>query len=137
MGQSILGNWTNLGAGTTTSNLKNNYSNVNVNYLGKRVDLDMQFLGLIMGDHSKSSIGTLFNTATIVGACTNIFGPEMPSKFVPSFRWGNSEDSADYDIQKVFETAKHVMKRRGVNIDQNYENLIKNVFSLAKEIEQI
>jgi UDP-N-acetylglucosamine diphosphorylase/glucosamine-1-phosphate N-acetyltransferase len=136
LGQSILGSWTNLGAGTTTSNLKNNYSNVNVDFFGKRKDISLQFLGLILGDHSKSAIGTLFNTATIIGACCNIFGHEMPSKFTPSFSWGSTKNQQIYQLDKAFETAKNVMERRGVFIDHSYMHQLKAVLDLANQFEQ-
>lgn len=136
MGQSILGSWTNLGAGTTTSNLKNNYSNVNVDFFGSRHDLDMQFLGLIMGDHSKCAIGTLFNTATIVGACSNIFGTGMPSKYVPSFTWGNSASAPKAQLEKIMETAERVMPRRNVAFTEKVRAVFTAAAALAAEVER-
>ena len=114
LGNSLIGEWCNLGADTNTSNLKNNYADVKIwNYEeDKFLTTGEQFCGLIMGDHSKSSINTMFNTGTIVGVCSNIFGSGFPRNFIPSFSWGGNKGFAEYNIDKVFEVNSKVMKRK-------------------------
>ena len=114
LGNSLIGEWCNLGADTNTSNLKNNYADVKIwNYEeDKFLTTGEQFCGLIMGDHSKSAINTMFNTGTIVGVCSNIFGSGFPRNFVPSFSWGGNKGFTEYNIDKVFEVNKKVMKRK-------------------------
>ncbi len=111
MGNAVLGEWCNLGADTNTSNLKNNYSNVSIwSYAEKAmVDTGLQFCGLIMGDHAKAGINTMFNTGTVVGVSANVFDGDFPPKHVPSFAWGKNER---YDLGKAIETAQRVMERR-------------------------
>lgn len=127
LGNSVLGSWTNLGAGATTSNLKNNYSNISMNYYGKTIQLDTQFMGLIFGDHSKAAINSTFNTATMVGVNTNIFGDEVPPKSVGSFEWGGQDASKKYELNKAKEVAKAVMGRRNVNFDEKQAKLFDDV----------
>ncbi len=114
LGNSVIGEWCNLGADTNCSNLKNNYSNVRVwDYPSNGfVDTGLQFCGLIMGDHSKTSINAMFNTGTVVGICTNVFGSGFPSKFIPSFSWGGVDTVATHRTDKAFETMERVMARR-------------------------
>lgn len=114
IGNSVLGEWCNLGADTNTSNLKNNYATVKVYnyYTQQSVDSGQQFCGLIMGDHSKSGINTMFNTGTVVGVASNIFGGGFPPTHIPSFSWGGSEGFEKYQINKFFETATKVYERR-------------------------
>ena len=114
LGNSLIGEWCNLGADTNTSNLKNNYADVKIwNYEeDKFLTTGEQFCGLIMGDHSKSAINTMFNTGTIVGVCSNIFGSGFPRNFIPSFSWGGNKGFAEYNIDKVFEVNSKVMKRK-------------------------
>lgn len=119
LGNSVIGEWCNLGADTNTSNLKNNYSNVRAwSYTeGQAVDTETQFCGLIMGDHSKSGINTMFNTGTVVGVCANIFGGDFPPKHIPSFSWGGSTGFTAYRFDKAMEVAEKVMARRKVHLD--------------------
>ena len=114
LGNSLIGEWCNLGADTNTSNLKNNYADVKIwNYdQNKFLSTGEQFCGLIMGDHSKSGINTMFNTGTVVGVCSNVFGSGFPRNFIPSFSWGGNKGFSNYKIEKVFEVNDKVMKRR-------------------------
>lgn len=114
LGDSVLGEWCNLGADTNVSNLKNNYLPVRVwSYVEARfIDTGLQFCGLIMGDHAKCGINTMFNTGTVVGAYANIFGEGYPRTFIPSFSWGGASGFSTHPIQKAAETASIVMSRR-------------------------
>jgi UDP-N-acetylglucosamine diphosphorylase/glucosamine-1-phosphate N-acetyltransferase len=116
LGNSIIGEWCNLGADTNSSNLKNNYSKLKV-YSFETKDFEktnLQFLGLIMGDHSKCGINTMFNTATVVGVSANIFGGDFPPKFIPNFSWGGSDGFEKFDLQKAILVSKAMMERRNV-----------------------
>lgn len=114
LGNSVLGEWCNLGADSNNSNLKNNYSKVKVwSYKEEQfINTGLQFCGLIMGDHSKCSINTMFNTGTVVGVSANIYGNGFPPKFVPSFSWGGSEGFKTYRIEEAVEVAQRVYERR-------------------------
>lgn len=126
LGNSVLGEWCNLGADTNNSNLKNNYSNVKLfNYLhNKQVDSGLQFCGLIMGDHSKSGINTMFNTGTVVGVGCNIYGGGFPPTHVPNFSWGGSEGLEAYKLEKLFETAERVFERRGMKFTEMEKDIL-------------
>ena len=130
MGNSIIGEWCNLGADTNTSNLKNNYSNVRVwSYATEQMeDTGLVFCGLIMGDHSKCSINTMFNTGTVVGVNANIFGSGFPPKFVPSFTWGGGESFSTYKFEKAIETAEKVCARRKIELSVSQKNILKKIF---------
>lgn len=129
LGNSVLGEWCNLGADTNNSNLKNNYSNVKLfNYLhNKQVDSGLQFCGLIMGDHSKSGINTMFNTGTVVGVGCNIYGGGFPPTHVPNFSWGGSEGLEAYKLEKLFETAERVFERRGLKFTDLEKDILKAI----------
>lgn len=116
LGNSVIGEWCNLGADTNSSNLKNNYSKVNAySYeTGNFEKTDIQFMGLIMGDHSKCGINTMFNTATVVGVSANIYGGDFPPKFIPSFSWGGADGFEKFELQKAIKAAKAMMGRRNV-----------------------
>jgi len=118
LGNAVIGQWCNLGADTNNSNLKNNYSEVKVwNYpKGGFLKTGLQFCGLIMGDHSKCGINTMFNTGTVVGVAVNIFGPGFPRNFIPSFSWGGAQGMDTYKMNKVVETAQLVMERRDIEL---------------------
>jgi len=133
LGHSYLGSWVNLGADTNNSDLKNNYSSVKFTINGKEVDSGTMFAGLIMGDHSKTGINTMFNTGTIAGISSNIFGSGYPSKFIPSFSWGGAGSMIAYNLQKSIETARKVMKRRNFEMPPEDENLFKKVFELTEK----
>ena len=138
LGNSVLGEWCNLGADTNTSNLKNNYGNIKVwDYSQKEiVDTGLQFCGLIMGDHSKSGINTMFNTGTVVGACANIFGGGFPDKFIPSFSWGGAAGFETYKLAKCFEVADKVMARRNVNFTKEDKEILTHLFEVTSEFRK-
>lgn len=132
IGHSYIGSWVNLGADTNNSDLKNNYSKIKITLSNKEVDSDCQFLGLMIGDHSKSAINTMFNTGTVVGFSSNIFASGFPEKYVPSFTWGGDKESTTYDINKAIQTAKIVTARRKIEFGQIDEALFKFIFELTK-----
>jgi UDP-N-acetylglucosamine diphosphorylase/glucosamine-1-phosphate N-acetyltransferase len=115
VGNSLIGEWCNLGADTNTSNLKNNYGKVSTYSYenAEEIPTDVQFMGLTMGDHSKCGINTMFNTASVIGVSVNLFGAGFPAKFVPSFSWGGEEGIVPYRIEKAIEYANAMMARRG------------------------
>ncbi|MBL7944369.1 MAG: GlmU family protein [Flavobacteriales bacterium] len=133
LGNSVIGEWCNLGADTNTSNLKNNYSNVRVfNYATNRdEDTGQLFHGLIMADHSRCGINTMFNTGTVVGVACNIFGAGFPAKHLPSFTWGGAEGQETYDLYKAMETAGRVMKRRGISFGPEWQSILAHIFNLT------
>lgn len=134
IGHSYLGTWVNIGADTNNSDLKNDYGNVKVYIDGEFVDSGSMFVGLTMGDHSKSGINTMFNTGTVVGVNCNIYGAGLPPKFVPSFSWGGAEDGfVTYRIDKAIEVAKRVMARRKVQFTEIDEKLFRKVFELTQD----
>lgn len=128
LGNSLIGEWCNLGADTNTSNLKNNYGKVKTySYQSKKLEqTDEQFMGLVMGDHSKSGINTMFNTATVVGVSTNVFGAEFPPKYLSSFQWG--QDNTVYSFEKAIESANNMMLRRGLELSPSEVQLMKYIF---------
>src|SRR5690554_1328063 len=130
LGNSVLGEWCNLGADTNNSNLKNNYAEVRLwNYQTESfARTGLQFCGLMMGDHSKCGINTMFNTGTVVGVSANIFGSGFPRNFVPSFSWGGSSGFTTYLTQKAFEVAKVVMARRKVEFTEVDSNILEHIF---------
>ncbi len=128
LGHSFLGSWVNLGAGSITSNLKNNYSKIQVHLAFGSVKTDLQFLGLLAGDHSKSAIGTRFNTSTIVGFSCNIFGSDFTEKFIPSFAWGSIDSKDVYELDKAVKVAKIVYARRNKEFTQTDYNLFLRIF---------
>ena len=134
LGHSYVGEWVNLGAGTTNSNLKNTYGNVkfySLNYKGM-VDTKKMFLGSFIGDHVKTSIGTLINTGSYIGIFSNVFGYLITPKFIPSFSWGKDKRC---DLKKLFEVAERVMKRRNVRMNLSYRELISKVYNISQNIE--
>ena len=130
LGNSVLGEWCNVGADTNTSNLKNNYAEVKLwNYHAERfTNTGLQFCGLMMGDHSKCGINTMFNTGTVIGVSANIFGSGFPRNFIPSFSWGGAAGFTTYQLIKVIEVAKVVMKRRELQFSEIDENILQHVF---------
>jgi len=130
LGNSVLGEWCNLGANTNTSNLKNNYSKVDIwSYEEKSmIPTGLQFCGLIMGDHSKSGINTMFNTGTVVGVSANIFGSGFPPKHIPSFAWGGAEGFEKYDLLKAQRTAATVTKRRQVEFYYSDKEMFEEIY---------
>jgi UDP-N-acetylglucosamine diphosphorylase/glucosamine-1-phosphate N-acetyltransferase len=136
LGHSYLGMWVNLGAGTNNSDLKNNYGNVTVEIDGQEVDSGSLFVGLFMGDHSKSGINSMFNTGTVVGVCCNIFGTDFPRKYVPSFSWGGSKSLTTYDLDRCAKVAAKVMERRERVLTVAGKRLMAGVFELTREERQ-
>ncbi|HET8858595.1 GlmU family protein [Marivirga sp.] len=134
IGNSVVGEWCNLGADTNTSNLKNNYANVKLwDYAkGGFKDTGLQFCGLMMGDHSKCGINTMFNTGTVVGVCSNIFGSGFPRNFIPSFAWGGAAGFMTFELNKAFEVAERVMERRGVSLEEREIKLLTEHFEESK-----
>jgi UDP-N-acetylglucosamine diphosphorylase/glucosamine-1-phosphate N-acetyltransferase len=132
LGHSYIGEWCNLGADTNTSDLKNNYSPVKVRINGNEVNSGQIFIGLIMGDHSKSGINTMFNTGSVVGVSSNIFGSGFPPKTIPSFAWVNSPASESYQWEKAIEVARIVMERRKVMLTPAYRQLLETIFDMTK-----
>lgn len=134
LGNSVLGYWCNLGADTNTSNLKNTYEKVKLwNYAGGRFEnTGQQFCGLMMGDHSKCGINTMFNTGTVVGVSSNIFGDGFPRNFIPDFSWGGAAGLSTYQLEKAFQTAIAVMARRGMELDEVERRILMNVYELTK-----
>lgn len=130
LGNSVLGEWCNLGADTNNSNLKNNYAEVRLwDYETEGfARTGLQFCGLMMGDHSKCGINTMFNTGTVVGVSANIFGSGFPRNFVPSFSWGGSGGFTTYKTQKAFEVAKVVMARRNMEFSEMDAKILEHVF---------
>ena len=130
LGNSVIGYWCNLGADTNNSNLKNNYANVKLWHYptGRFRDTGLQFCGLMMGDHSKCGINTMFNTGTVIGVSANIFGAGFPRNFVPSFSWGGSAGYKTYQFGKAMEVAELVMSRRGLQLSDQERDLLQSVF---------
>lgn len=135
LGNSVLGTWCNIGADSNNSNLKNNYEEVRLwSYETNRfAKTGLQFCGLIMGDHSKCAINTMFNTGTVVGVSANIYGSNFPRNFVPSFSWGGAAGMSTYNLNKAKETAKRVMMRRNEEFDTVEERIFEKVFELSEE----
>ena len=133
IGHAYLGSWVNLGADTNNSDLKNNYSAIKIAVNGTEVNSGIQFLGLIMGDHSKSAINTMFNTGTVVGFSCNIFGAGFPSKEIPSFSWGGSEEMMNYKVEKSIETAAKVLERRNIEMSEADKSLFMKIYEVTKE----
>lgn len=135
LGNAVIGEWCNLGADTNNSNLKNNYSEVKVwNYPANRfIKTGLQFCGLIMGDHSKCGINTMFNTGTVVGVSANIFGSGFPRNFIPSFSWGGAAGMSVYKTDKAFETMELVMERRGVKLTEEDRAIYQHIFEQSEK----
>jgi len=133
LGNSVIGEWCNLGADTNNSNLKNNYGQVKLwSYSSNDYeDTGLQFCGLIMGDHSKCGINTMFNTGTVVGVNANIFGAGFQPKLIPSFAWG-SDEGDNYDIGKAIEVAKTVCERRNVEFTKEDEDILTHIYNSGK-----
>ncbi|MGI4759056.1 MAG: GlmU family protein [Janthinobacterium lividum] len=135
LGNSVIGEWCNLGADTNTSNLKNNYAPVKVwSHAAHRfVDTGQTFCGLLMGDHAKAGINTMFNTGTVVGVGANIFGAGFPRTFIPSFSWGGASGFETFKLGKFAEVAERVMGRRGLAYDAVEQGIIAEVFRQTEE----
>ena len=136
LGNSVLGEWVNLGADTNTSNMKNNYADVKLwNYAkGGMKNTGLQFCGSIMGDHTKCGINTMLNTGTVTGVSANIFGAGYPRNFIPSFTWGGGVPGIEtYQLPKFFESAARAMERRNRVLDDTEKSILSNVYEQTKE----
>ncbi len=129
VGNSLIGEWCNLGADTNTSNLKNNYGNVSTYTYEteKEEKTNVQFMGITMGDHSKCGINTMFNTATVVGVSCNIYGADFPPKFIPSFSWGGSAGFVPFKFEKAVEYANNMMERRGLELSEEEVEILRGL----------
>ncbi len=130
LGNSVIGEWCNLGADTNCSNLKNNYDVVKVWHeaSGKEVSTGTIFCGLMMGDHSKCGINTMFNTGTVAGVSCNIYGGSFPDKYIPSFSWGGSDGFTSYRFDKAVETANRMMGRRGKSLSDAELDMYRYIY---------
>lgn len=135
LGNSVIGEWCNLGADTNCSNLKNNYDKVKIWDEGnfKSVQTGLTFCGLIMGDHSKCGINTMFNTGTVAGVSANIYGGGFPEKFIPSFAWGGSDGMTTYKLERAMETANRMMERRGRYLSPEEIKMYEHIFAATQE----
>lgn len=135
LGNSVLGEWCNIGASSNNSNLKNNYAKVKLwNYESEAFDqTGLQFCGLMMGDHTKTAINTMFNTGTVIGVNCNIYVPGFPRNFIPSFSWGGATGFTTYLPEKAFEAAKVMMARRGVEFSDMDAKILTHVFEETKK----
>lgn len=138
MGNSVVGEWCNIGADTNTSNLKNTYDEVKIwNYYYETfVNTGLQFCGLIMGDYSKCGINTMFNTGTVVGANSNIFGSGFTRNFIPSFSWGGSGGFKTYELNKAIEVAEKVFERRNIPFTEIDKNILTYIFKITHKIRR-
>jgi UDP-N-acetylglucosamine diphosphorylase/glucosamine-1-phosphate N-acetyltransferase len=139
LGNAVMGQWCNIGADSNNSNLKNNYAEVKLwDYTTQRFrKTGLQFCGLIMADHAKCGINTMFNTGTVVGVSANVFGAGYPRNFVPDFAWGGAQGFEVYTIKKMFETAKLVFERRGMDFDEPEQEILKAIFEQTETFRQV
>jgi UDP-N-acetylglucosamine diphosphorylase/glucosamine-1-phosphate N-acetyltransferase len=139
LGHSYLCEWVNLGAGTTTSNLKNNYSKIELNIEDEKVSTDSIFLGSIIGDHTKTGICTMLNTGSLIGVSSNLFGAGYHNKSIPSFSWADASknERKEYELEKAFNTAKISMKRRNVEMTPAYEAMFRETFRIKEDISPL
>lgn len=135
LGNAVIGEWCNLGADTNCSNLKNNYDKIKIwdEHSFKSVQTGLTFCGLLMADHSKCAINTMFNTGTVVGVSANIFGGGFPEKFVPSFTWGGSEGITSYQLNRAMDTANRMMERRGRYLSPEELKMYEHIFTITQE----
>jgi UDP-N-acetylglucosamine diphosphorylase/glucosamine-1-phosphate N-acetyltransferase len=135
LGNSVIGEWCNIGAGTSTSNLKNNYAEVKLwEYeTGRFAKTGLQFCGLMMGDHSKCAINTMFNTGTVVGVSANIFGSGFPRNFIPSYSWGGAAGFVTFQMNKVYEVVNAVLQRKKLPFEEMDKKILDCVFEETKQ----
>lgn len=131
LGHAYIGEWVNLGAGTNNSDLKNNYTSVEVTVHGERIDTGNLFVGLFMGDHSKSAINTMFNTGTTIGPACNVVGAGFPPKVIHPFSWAINGKLRRYDYKKFLETAHAVKERRGQKFSGEEEALFQQIAEMT------
>lgn len=135
LGNAVIGEWCNLGADTNCSNLKNNYDEIKIwdEHQNKSIKTGLTFCGLIMGDHSKSGINTMFNTGTIVSVSCNVYGANFPEKFIPAFCWGGSEGMSTYRLDRAMETANRMMARRKRELSEAEVKMYQHIFEKTSE----
>ncbi|MFN0292165.1 putative sugar nucleotidyl transferase [Pedobacter helvus] len=135
LGNSVMGQWCNIGADSNNSNLKNNYGEVRLwDYEKENFrKTGLQFCGLIMADHAKCAINTMFNTGTVAGVSANIFGAGFPRNFIPDFAWGGAHGFDIYALDKMLQTAALVYERRDLTLDETEKEIIAHIFELTKE----
>jgi len=135
LGNAVIGEWCNIGADSNNSNLKNNYAEVRLwSYETEGfAKTGLQFCGLMMGDHSKCGINTMFNTGTVIGVSANIYGSNFPRNFIPSFSWGGAAGFTNYQMRKVKEVATVVMARRKIEFDAVEERILEHVYELSSK----
>ncbi|SHE59367.1 UDP-N-acetylglucosamine diphosphorylase/glucosamine-1-phosphate N-acetyltransferase [Fodinibius roseus] len=135
IGHSVVGQWCNFGAGTTVSNLKTNYSNVRVHHWenGEEQDTGLQFVGIIMGDHSKTAINAVINSGTVTGVCCNILSRDFPPKYIHSFSWVGSNVIQPYKIDKALDTMELMMARREVELSEDYKEMMRRIFNQSRQ----
>jgi len=135
LGNAVIGEWCNLGADTNCSNLKNNYDEIKIwdEAANKLVKTGLTFCGLLMGDHSKCGINTMFNTGTVAGVSCNIFGGGFPEKFIPSFSWGGSDSMTTYDFTRAMETANRMMGRRGKQLSADELEMYRYIYDHSRK----
>lgn len=135
LGNAVIGEWCNLGADTNCSNLKNNYDKIKVwdEHNFKSIQTGLTFCGLLMADHSKCGINTMFNTGTVVGVSANIYGGSFPEKFIPSFAWGGSEGMTTYKLEKALKTAERMMSRRNKTLSEQEIKMFETIFALTEK----
>jgi UDP-N-acetylglucosamine diphosphorylase/glucosamine-1-phosphate N-acetyltransferase len=139
LGNSVIGEWCNIGADSNNSNLKNTYGPVRLwSYPEEKfIHTGLTFCGLIMGDHSKCGINTMFNTGTVVGVSANIFGSGFPRNFIPSFSWGGPQGYFVYKPEQAFEVAKEVMSKRNIEFDEKDRKILQTIFEMTKKYRTI
>lgn len=130
LGNSVIGEWCNFGADSNSSNLKNNYSTVKIHsYTTNQLEeTDVQFCGVLMGDHSKTGINTMLNTATVVGVSANIFGGGFPAKYIPSFTWGGVKNQDRFILDKAYEVAENMMSRRNISLTEGDKSILAHLY---------
>jgi UDP-N-acetylglucosamine diphosphorylase / glucose-1-phosphate thymidylyltransferase / UDP-N-acetylgalactosamine diphosphorylase / glucosamine-1-phosphate N-acetyltransferase / galactosamine-1-phosphate N-acetyltransferase len=137
LGHSYLGQWINLGAGTTNSDLKNNYSNIRVKYNNDDIDTGMTFLGALIGDNTKTAIGTRLTTGSLIGACCNIISDGIAPNFLAPFTWLHKDEYLEYDLNKIIETTKLVYSRRGIIFTDSDSKLIREVYKYVQSQNKV
>lgn len=138
IGNSVIGEWCNLGADTNNSNLKNNYAEVKIwDYTTERFGrTGLQFCGLLMGDHSKCGINTMFNTGTVIGVSANVFGSGYPRNFIPSFSWGGASGFTTYQTNRAFDVARTVMARRDIAFCDIDKSIMNHIFEITRKFRR-
>ncbi len=138
LGNAVLGEWCNIGADSNNSNLKNNYAEVRLwDYETEKFrKTGLQFCGLIMADHAKCGINTMFNTGTVVGVGANVFGAGYPRNFIPDFAWGGAQGFENYSLEKMFETASLVFERRNKQFDNIEKDILTHIFEQTKKLRR-